>query len=198
MQIWSSFFPLKYEKSFQKREGGGLQESINKINPNQMRMKCLFPWSFILQVVLLQLYEQHKHFGYSRYNKSLIVSEPGLQMGQYVRTESCSILCEWKPVLPWRDGLGVFRSTLVCVCVSNSSTLSLVRVVLNRSRSGEGFWDMDRRLSQSNDPVALFFFPLGDAPSRGGDVSWKGGYCFFCCDVKQDGQKQFNLLLSTR
>lgn len=61
------------------------------------------------------------------------------------------------------------------MCVSNSSTLSLVRVVLNRSRSGEGFWDMDRRLSQSNDPVALFFFPLGDAPSRGGDVSWKGG-----------------------
>lgn len=131
-------------------------ESINKINTSKTRMKCLFPWSFILQVVVLQLYEQHRHFGYSRYNKLLIVSEPGLQMGQYVRTESCSILFEWKPVLPWRDGLSVSRGTLLCV--SNSSTLSLVRVVLNRSRSEEGFWDMDRRLSQSNDPVALFSF----------------------------------------
>lgn len=58
----------------------------------------------------------------------------------------------------------------VCVCVSNSSTQLLVRVVVDRRRSAEGFWDMDRLLSRSNDPVALF--SLGDAPSRGGDVSW--------------------------
>lgn len=52
-------------------------------------MRFLGLQSWILQVVLLQLYGQHRHFEYPRYNQSLIASEPSLQI-LTVHVHACS------------------------------------------------------------------------------------------------------------